>query len=157
MEIRRSALLRLRYSQVSTGHRLEASRERARGDRAIVRVVYQLSHRITARRRYAGGLMRFALVNPNWSFHGSIYFGCREPHLPLEFGYSKDLLERASHEVLMLDAQLNNLNHEEICDILRRFRPKITVVTTAPSYLFWRCPPPELSVPKNVIRAIRPF
>ncbi len=37
--------------------------------------------------------MRFALVNPPWNFEGSIYFGCREPHLPLELGYSKALLE----------------------------------------------------------------
>ena len=29
--------------------------------------------------------MRFALVNPPWAFEGSIYFGCREPHLPLEY------------------------------------------------------------------------
>ena len=28
--------------------------------------------------------MRVALINPPWSFDGSIYFGCREPHLPLE-------------------------------------------------------------------------
>ena len=37
--------------------------------------------------------MRFALINPPWDFEGSIYFGCRERHLPLEFGYSKALLE----------------------------------------------------------------
>jgi anaerobic magnesium-protoporphyrin IX monomethyl ester cyclase len=43
--------------------------------------------------------MKYALVNPPWSFEGSIYFGCREPHLPLEYGYSKALLERAGHEV----------------------------------------------------------
>ena len=30
--------------------------------------------------------MRLALVNPRWSFDGSIYFGCRAPHLPLELG-----------------------------------------------------------------------
>ena len=24
--------------------------------------------------------VKYALVNPNWSFGGSIYFGCREPH-----------------------------------------------------------------------------
>ncbi len=42
--------------------------------------------------------MRFALVNPAWSFDGSIYFGCREPHLPLELNYSKALLEEAGHE-----------------------------------------------------------
>ena len=28
--------------------------------------------------------MRVALVNPAWDYEGSIYFGCREPHLPLE-------------------------------------------------------------------------
>ena len=37
--------------------------------------------------------MRVALVNPPWSFENSIYFGCRAPHLPLELGYSKALLE----------------------------------------------------------------
>ncbi len=42
--------------------------------------------------------MKYALVNPNWTFDGSIYFGCREPHLPLEYGYAKALLERAGHE-----------------------------------------------------------
>ena len=30
-----------------------------------------------------------------WTFDGSIYFGCREPHLPLEYGYAQALLERA--------------------------------------------------------------
>ena len=33
--------------------------------------------------------MKLALVNPPWSFEGSIYFGCREPHLPLELGYAR--------------------------------------------------------------------
>ena len=41
----------------------------------------------------AVGVMKFALVNPRWSFDGSIYFGCREPHLPLEYGYAQALLE----------------------------------------------------------------
>ena len=48
--------------------------------------------------------MRVALVNPPWTFENSIYFGCRAPHLPLELGYSKALLEAAGHEALMLDA-----------------------------------------------------
>ena len=29
-------------------------------------------------------MTRVALVNPPWSFEGSIYSGCREPHLPIE-------------------------------------------------------------------------
>src|SRR3546814_4282168 len=44
--------------------------------------------------------MRVALVNPHWSFEGSIYFGCREPHLPLELGCAAALLEAAGHESL---------------------------------------------------------
>ena len=30
----------------------------------------------------------------------------------------------------------------------------MTVVTTAPSYLFWRCAPPELRVPARFLRAL---
>lgn len=37
--------------------------------------------------------MKYALVNPQWTFRGSIYFGCRETHLPLEYGYSQALLK----------------------------------------------------------------
>ena len=32
--------------------------------------------------------MKIALVNPAWSYDGSIYFGCRHEHLPLELGYA---------------------------------------------------------------------
>ena len=39
----------------------------------------------------AGRRMRVALVNPPWRFDGSIYFGCREPHLPFELGYAQAL------------------------------------------------------------------
>ena len=49
--------------------------------------------------------MRVALVNPNWDFTGSIYFGCREPHLPLEFGYAAALLANAGHTAAIIDAQ----------------------------------------------------
>ena len=47
-----------------------------------------------------GRAVKVALVNPPWTFDGSIYFGCREPHLPLELGYTRALLERDGHEVL---------------------------------------------------------
>lgn len=99
--------------------------------------------------------MRYSLINPPWSFEGSIYFGCREPHLPLEFGYSKALLERAGHEVQVLDGQLDGLSLEAIRGHLADFRPDFTVLTTAPSYLFWRCAPPELRVPREVARHVR--
>src|SRR3954466_3682276 len=94
--------------------------------------------------------MRFSLINPAWRFDQSIYFGCREPHLPLEFGYSKALLEKAGHEVQIIDAQMENLDNSEIHEAIGWFRPHFTVITTAPSYLFWRCAPPELRVPAQL-------
>ncbi|MBV9758942.1 MAG: TIGR04295 family B12-binding domain-containing radical SAM protein [Acidobacteriaceae bacterium] len=99
--------------------------------------------------------MRFALINPHWSFEGSIYFGCREPHLPLEFGYSKALLEQAGHEAAIFDGQLAGWTHSEIFDRVQQFRPDFMVVTTAPSYLFWRCAPPELRSPQQLCERLR--
>jgi anaerobic magnesium-protoporphyrin IX monomethyl ester cyclase len=98
--------------------------------------------------------MKFALLNPNWTFDGSIYFGCREPHLPLEYGYARALLEREAHDVALVDAQLHDLSLDEIRTRVSAFAPDRIVVTTAPSYLFWRCAPPELRVPQQTLRAL---
>jgi B12-binding domain/radical SAM domain protein of rhizo-twelve system len=99
--------------------------------------------------------MRYVLVNPNWDFKGSIYFGCREPHLPVELGYSKSILEREGHEALIIDAHLHDLSSGDIRSLVENFSPNFTVVTTAPTYLFWRCPPPELKAPQEVIQNLR--
>jgi anaerobic magnesium-protoporphyrin IX monomethyl ester cyclase len=98
--------------------------------------------------------VKFALVNPRWTFEGSIYFGCREPHLPLEYGYAKALLERVGHEVLLVDGHLHDLPAGEIAARVAAFAPDRLVMTTAPSYLFWRCAPPELRVPQEVLLAL---
>ncbi|HKS88711.1 MAG TPA: TIGR04295 family B12-binding domain-containing radical SAM protein [Stellaceae bacterium] len=95
--------------------------------------------------------MRVALVNPAWSFVGSIYFGCREPHLPLEYGYAKALLEAAGHTAEIFDGHPDGLPHAALASRVRQFAPQMTVVTTAPSYLFWRCAPPELRVPQELL------
>ncbi|HEY0521961.1 MAG TPA: TIGR04295 family B12-binding domain-containing radical SAM protein [Stellaceae bacterium] len=100
--------------------------------------------------------MKVALVNPAWRFDGSIYFGCREPHLPLEYGYARQMLEAAGHEVLIADGQLGALSPADIRNAVASFAPDMTVVTTAPSYLFWRCAPPELRVPQETVRELRP-
>jgi B12-binding domain/radical SAM domain protein of rhizo-twelve system len=100
--------------------------------------------------------VKIALVNPPWSFDGSIYFGCREPHLPLELGYARALLERRGHEVQLLDAQLGARDLAELATAISAYAPDATVITTAPSYLFWRCAPPELRVPIQTARALRP-
>jgi len=100
--------------------------------------------------------MRFALINPNWTFDRSIYFGCREPHLPLEYGYAKALLEEAGHEAAIIDGQLFDMSLEQIRGRVADLDPDVAVIATAPSYLFWRCPPPELRVPQEVARTLRP-
>lgn len=99
--------------------------------------------------------MRYALVNPPWSFDGSIYFGCRSPHLPLELGYSKALLEQAGHETLLLDGHLHGLGQADIVERVKSFAPDFIVMSTAPTYLFWRCPPPEVRLPQELFRSFR--
>ncbi|MBW4022869.1 MAG: TIGR04295 family B12-binding domain-containing radical SAM protein [Proteobacteria bacterium] len=98
--------------------------------------------------------MKVALINPSWDYRHSIYFGCRAAHLPLELGYSKALLETDGHQVLMLDGQIQGLDTTAIADRVRDFAPDMTVVTTAPTYLFWRCAPPELRVPRQMLAAL---
>jgi len=93
--------------------------------------------------------MKFALVNPAWSFEGSTYFGCREPHYPLELLFAADKIHEGGHEALLVDAQLKQMSVAETNERVATFDPDFLVVPTAPSYLFWRCPPPELRVPKN--------
>ncbi len=99
--------------------------------------------------------MRYSLINPSWGFEGSVYFGCREPHLPLEYGYSKALLEREGHEVQIVDGQFDNLSTMEMRAQVCEFQPDFAVITTAPSYLFWRCAPPELRAPREAADAVR--
>lgn len=98
--------------------------------------------------------MKVALVNPAWSYEGSIYFGCREAHLPLELGYCLAHLASGGHECLMLDGALDHLGNEAMADRVAAFAPDMTVVTTAPTYLFWRCAPPELRNPGEFLRAL---
>lgn len=99
--------------------------------------------------------MRVALINPNWRFDGSIYFGCHSPHLPLELRISETFLHDAGHSTLLLDAHLFRLSLIDIAGELRGFQPDMVVTTSAPTYLFWRCAPPELRVPQELIRNIR--
>ncbi|MCU0626985.1 MAG: TIGR04295 family B12-binding domain-containing radical SAM protein [Gemmatimonadaceae bacterium] len=95
-----------------------------------------------------------ALVNPAWTFEHSIYFGCRDPHLPLELGYARALLERAGHETLLVDGHLCETSNEHLATEVAAFAPHMTVVTTAPTYLFWRCAQPELRVPRDFLLAL---
>jgi B12-binding domain/radical SAM domain protein of rhizo-twelve system len=99
--------------------------------------------------------MRVALVNPPWRFEGSIYFGCREPHLALEHAYARALLREAGHDARLFDAHLSGQDLAALRGDVAAFAPELTVVGTAPTYLFWRCAPPELRWPALVVRALR--
>lgn len=100
-------------------------------------------------------MTRVALINPRWRFDGSIYFGCRAPHLPLELGISQRALNDAGHATLLLDAHMFDLSLSDLAAELVAFRPDIIVITTAPTYLFWRCAPPELRVPQELAFHLR--
>ena len=92
--------------------------------------------------------MRFALVNPKWTFEGSTYFGCAEPHFPLELLSARQMLRAAGQEVLLIDAWMEDLGVDQVRARLEVFQQDLLVIPTAPSYLFWRCPQPELRVPR---------
>jgi anaerobic magnesium-protoporphyrin IX monomethyl ester cyclase len=93
--------------------------------------------------------MKFALVNPNWDFEGSTYFGCRDPHIPLELLFAHDKVKESGNEALVVDAQTDKLSIEQTKQRVERFDADFLVIPSAPSYLFWRCPPPEVRVPKQ--------
>ena len=60
-------------------------------------------------------------------------------------------------ETILLDATLENYSTTDVAARLREFRPDFLIIPTAPSYLFWRCPPPELRVPQQWFRELRGF
>ena len=157
MEDRRSALFRRRHASAVRSRALAGqdrlARRIARPGRLGRRRTGNLRHR-GGRPQAASARMRVALVNPPWSFEGSIYFGCRQPHLPLELAYAKAQLERGGHDTLMLDGHLFDASNDELVAEIERFGADMTVVTTAPTYLFWRCAPPELRVPANFLQAL---
>lgn len=98
--------------------------------------------------------MRYALVNPRWSFAGSTYFGCPDPHFPLELVSAREMLRAAGHDVLLIDAFMETLEIEEVRARLEAFDEDFLVIPTAPSYLFWRCPQPELRIPRQWVSGL---
>ncbi|MCU1295058.1 MAG: Radical domain protein [Bryobacterales bacterium] len=98
--------------------------------------------------------MKFALVNPRWSFEGSTYFGCPEPHFPLELLSAQEMLRKEGNTVLLIDAFMEDLTPQQVSERLDAFSEDFLVIPTAPSYLFWRCPQPELRIPTHWIGAL---
>ncbi len=98
--------------------------------------------------------MKFALVNPFWTWEGSTYFGSQQPVVPLELLGAREFLRRGGHAVLLIDAFLLKLTPREVRAQLEDFGEDFLVLPTANSYLFWRCPQPELRVPQMWLRAL---
>ena len=98
--------------------------------------------------------MRYALVNPQWTFGGSTYFGCPDPHFPLELLSAREMLRASGHDALLIDAFMEDLTPDQVRQRLDAFDEDFLVIPTAPSYLFWRCPQPELRVPRQWIAAL---
>lgn len=98
--------------------------------------------------------MKYVFVNPWWDFSGSTYFGCRDPHIPLELMFAADKVKEAGHEALLIDAQTDELTLTEVKQQVEQYKPDFLVIPSAPSYLFWRCPPPELRVPMDWFGAL---
>src|SRR5437868_3978630 len=99
-------------------------------------------------------MAKYALVNPNWTFKGSTYFGCHDPHFPLELMYARDQVRRAGHDVLLIDAHINNHSLVDVRKMVSEFASDCLLIPTAPTYLFWRCPPPELRGPQEWFAAL---
>jgi hypothetical protein len=64
------------------------------------------------------------------------------------------LLRRAGHEAEIFDGQMFGIPIPELAARVRAWQPDMTVITTAPSYLFWRCAPPELRIPQLLLEAL---
>jgi B12-binding domain/radical SAM domain protein of rhizo-twelve system len=60
----------------------------------------------------------------------------------------------AGYEAQLIDAQMENIDIAETRSRVDRFDPDFVIFPTAPSYLFWRCPPPEVRIPKRWIAGL---
>lgn len=101
--------------------------------------------------------MRVALIHPNWNLHDLKFTtaSIRPPKsIPLELTYTAASLDGVA-EAQIFDAYASGKSFEELSKEVADFKPDLAIVETTPTYLFWRCPPLDLSVPKKVINDLR--
>ena len=72
----------------------------------------------------------------------------------MELLYSAALLRKAGLDALVVDAHLEDLPLDGLVRRVGDFGPDLVVITTAPTYLFWRCCQPELDVPAAACRTL---
>jgi B12-binding domain/radical SAM domain protein of rhizo-twelve system len=64
------------------------------------------------------------------------------------------MLRTHGQDVLVIDAFMEDLAPSQVIERLNAFEEDFLVMPTAPSYLFWRCPQPELRIPQQWIAAL---
>ncbi|MCK5217090.1 MAG: radical SAM protein [Methanosarcinales archaeon] len=99
--------------------------------------------------------MRILFLNPNWRKMKDIFPGPGKISIQsLDFIYPATLLKE-THDVEIYDANILDSSHEQILEFLERYSPDVTILTTAPNYLFWRCCPLGISTPKELSLIIK--
>ncbi|MEA3357283.1 MAG: radical SAM protein, partial [Patescibacteria group bacterium] len=97
------------------------------------------------------------LVNPNWRICGisdSVrYFPSDRPVAPLELLYITGSLERKGIPVYLLDLWMTDSDIKQHQEVLKDCA--YVVITTAPTYLFWRDGATEVRELADIIKAIK--
>ena len=116
------------HDKFSRAHRMAAAGESGWDSEGNLPLVSQQSRAPCALARRAPGgsitdsgaedgvVARYALVNPNWDFTGSTYFGCRDPHTPLELLFAAQKIHAKGNSALLVDAQTDGLTLDETRD-----------------------------------------
>ncbi len=102
-------------------------------------------------------MKKVALINPNWNLHNIRYTtaSIRPPKsIPLELTYIAASISDLA-EVKIYDAYANDSSLDTLINEMINFNPDLVIVETAPTYLFWRCPPLDLSIPREITKIIK--
>lgn len=101
--------------------------------------------------------MKILLINPNWALNEFRYtMAVLNPYkiTPLELCYIAGSINK-NHEVKIIDSYALEDSWLDLKEKIKAYKPDICVVTTAPTYLFWRCCPLEMSIPQKVTKIIK--
>ena len=72
---------------------------------------------------------------------------------PLEWGY----LTNGKYKSIILDEYYHNRKIEETLELISSINPDTILISTTPSYLFWRCPPLNIDLIFEYINQIKLF
>ncbi|MFH1903478.1 MAG: radical SAM protein [Candidatus Omnitrophota bacterium] len=107
-------------------------------------------------------MMQVILVNPDWGslrkkwpprIKEKLFPGNPEPFMPLELAYLAGIL-RDKYPVRIADLNVSGFNFTALKNQAGG-EDLVFVLTTAPSYLFWRCPPLSTKIPLDCGRMLK--